>query len=36
MVGRRFTWYKSNESIESITDSVLVSWEWLEEWSNSK
>ena len=36
MVGQKFTWYKPNGTAKSRIDRVLVSKEWMEEWSNSK
>jgi len=36
MIGRKFTWYKPNESVKSRIDRVLVSKEWLEHWPNNK
>lgn len=35
MVGRRFTWYKSNSHCKSRLDRCLVSKSWLEAWSGS-
>jgi len=36
LVGRKFTWYKPNGTVKSRIDRILVSLEWLEEWSGSK
>lgn len=36
MVGRKFTWYKTNGSVKSRIDRVLVSREWLNIWPDSK
>jgi len=36
MVGRKFTWYKPNESVKIRIDRVLVSREWLDAWPNCK
>jgi len=36
MMGRKFTWYKSNGMVKSIIDRILVSWECLDKWPNSK
>jgi len=36
IVGKKFTWYKSNRTIISRIDRAMVSKEWLEVWSNSR
>jgi len=36
MVGRKFTWYKPNETIKSRIDQILVSMEWLDKWLDNK
>ena len=36
LVGKKFTWYKSDGSAKSILDRFLVSLEWLQRWPTSK
>ena len=36
IVGRKFTWYKSNGTVKSRIDRILVSSKWLETLPNSK
>jgi len=36
IVGKKFTWYKSDGSAKSRLDRFLVSLEWLQMWPMSK
>jgi len=36
MIGRKFTWYKSDGSVKSRIDRVMISKDWLKIWPNSK
>lgn len=35
MVGRKFTWYRVNDHSKSRLDRVLVSSDWVNEWTRS-
>jgi len=36
LMGKKFTWFKANDSTKSRFDRVLVSDGWLQSWPNCK